>query len=181
MQMHANTLVFYANPCKYAYFLCKSMQIFQFFMQIHANTLDFYANPCKYTSFLCKYSSFLCKSMQILYFFMQIHANTLVFYANPCKYYRFYANMCKYCHLLCKYKRFLCKCIFCSKSSKYFKTQHSFPSCANAPGFGLIGAKYPFFAQIVKLLSKTDIFCIFVQMHSDLGSRVQWTLFLLKQ
>ena len=95
---------------------------------------------------------------------MQIHANTLtfyantlVFYANPCKYCRL--NMCKYCHLLCKYKRFLCKCIFCSKSSKYFKTQHSFPSCANAPGFGLIGAKYPFFAQIVKLLSKTDIFC----------------------
>ena len=88
MQIHANTLVFYANPCK-------SLQICLLLLQIHANPVVFYANPCKYSRFLCKYC-------------------------------RFYANMCKYCHLLCKYKRFLCKCIFCSKSSKYFKTRICF-------------------------------------------------------
>ena len=54
MQIHANTPTFYANPCKYSSFLCKSLQICLLFMQIHANTLTF----------------------------LQIHANTVVFYAN---------------------------------------------------------------------------------------------------
>ena len=140
-------------------------------MQIHAITLDFYANPCKYSHFLCKYSSFLCKSMQILEFFMQIHANTLDFYANPCKYSRFlckycrfYANMCKYCHLLCKYKRFLCKCIFCSKSSKYFKTLFHHLSikrvlCTLEPKSGRICIMLGF-EQKMHLHKKTVCICI---------------------
>ena len=147
MQIHANTPTFYANPCKYSRFLCKSMQILSFFMQMHANTLVFYANACKY-------SRFLCKSMQIRLLFMQIHANTLVFYANPCKSMQIqsffmqilanmltsFANTCKYCCLLCKYKRFFMQMHF------LLKTQHY----ANAPGFGLKGAKDPFYAQMVK-------------------------------
>ena len=131
MQIHSNTLTFFANPCKYS----------SFFMQIHANTLVFYANACKY-------SRFLCKSMQIQSFFMQI-----------------LSFLCKYVQILSSFMQiqtFFMQMHFLLKKFKIFQNPTFY---ANAPGFGLKGTKYPFFAQIVKLLSKTDIFCIFVQMH----------------